>query len=176
MAGELSFEINVHLLNHVQILCRGPWCLCIFSQLQLLECFSSWPPSSVMSIESQRDLWDLKTDAKEQIKRKRLEKRQWCDWCKGSNILLHNIYSLESACNAEDPGLIPRLWISAGEGIGYPIQYSWASLVAQLVKNPPARRETWIQSLGWEDPLEQGLATHSSILAWKFHGLYSPWG
>ena len=56
---------------------------------------------------------------------------------------------------------------SAGEGIGYPLQYSWVSLVAQLVKNPPAMRETWVQSLGWEDPLEKGKATHSSILTWR---------
>ena len=53
------------------------------------------------------------------------------------------------------------------EGIGYPLQYSWASLVAQLGKNLPAMRETWVQSLGWEDPLEKGKATHSSILAWR---------
>ena len=43
----------------------------------------------------------------------------------------------------------------------------WASLVAQLLKNPPAKRETWVQSLGWKDPLEKGKATHSSILAWR---------
>ena len=71
----------------------------------------------------------------------------------------------ESACNAEDPGLIPGLGRSLGEGIGYPLQYSWASLAAQLVKNPPAMQETWVRSLGWEDPLEMGKATHSSILA-----------
>ena len=69
------------------------------------------------------------------------------------------------ACNAGDPNSIPGLGRSAGEGVGYPLQYSWASLVAQLVKNPPAMRETWIQSLDWEDPLEKGTATHSSILA-----------
>ena len=63
--------------------------------------------------------------------------------------------------------MIPELGRSSGEGIGYPPQYSWASLVAQLVKNPPAMRETWDQSLGWEDPLEKGRATHSSILAWR---------
>jgi len=51
-----------------------------------------------------------------------------------------------------------------------------ASLVAQLVKNPPAMRETCVQSLGWEDTLEKGKATHSSILAWRIHRLYSPWG
>ena len=51
--------------------------------------------------------------------------------------------------------------------MGYPLQYSWTFLVAQTVKNPPAMRETWIQSLGWEDPLEEGMATHTSILAWK---------
>ena len=61
--------------------------------------------------------------------------------------------------------MIPGLGRSTGEGIGYPPQYSWASLVAQLVKNPPAMQETWIQCLGWKDPLEKGKATHSSILA-----------
>ena len=76
----------------------------------------------------------------------------------------------ESACNAGDPDLIPGLGRSAGEGIGYPLQYSWASLVAQLPKNPPAMWETRIQSLGWDDPLEKGTATHSSILAWRI-----PW-
>jgi len=65
---------------------------------------------------------------------------------------------------------IPGLGRSAGEGIGYPLQYSWAFLVAQLVKNPPAIRETWVWSLGWEDPLEKGKGTHSSILAWRI-----PW-
>ena len=70
----------------------------------------------------------------------------------------------------DDPGLIPGLGRSPGEGIDYPLQFSWASLVAQLVKNPPAVQETWVQSLGWEDPLEEGKATHSIILAWKI-----PW-
>ena len=76
----------------------------------------------------------------------------------------------ESACNARDPSSIPGLGRSAGKGIGYPLQYSWASVVAQRVKNPPAMREMWVQSLGWEDPLEKGKGTHSSILAWRI-----PW-
>ena len=76
----------------------------------------------------------------------------------------------ESARNAGDPSLIPGSERSAGEGIGYPLQYSWASLVAQLVKNLPAMRETWVRCLGWEDLLEKGKAIHSSILAWR-----SPW-
>ena len=67
----------------------------------------------------------------------------------------------ESPCNSGNPGSI---------GLGYPLEYSWASLVAQLVKNPPAMWETWVRSLGWEDPLEKGKATHSSILAWRI-----PW-
>ena len=78
-----------------------------------------------------------------------------------------------------DPSSIPGSQRSAGEGIGYPLQYSWASLVAQLVKNLPAmRKQTRVRSLGWEDPLEKGMATHSSILAWRIpcHGLYSPRG
>ena len=70
----------------------------------------------------------------------------------------------ESACNTGDLGSIPGSGRSSGEGIG---QYSWASPVAQMVKNPPAMQETWIRSLGWEDPLEKGTATHSSILAWR---------
>ena len=73
----------------------------------------------------------------------------------------------ESTGNAGDPGSIPGLERSTGEGIGYPLQCSRASLVAQLVKNPPAMRETWVRSLGWEDSLEKGKATHSSIVAWK---------
>jgi len=72
----------------------------------------------------------------------------------------------ESTCNAGDPGSTPGSGRSAGEGIGYPLQYCWISLGAQLVKNPPAMRETWIPSLGWEDPLEKGMAAHSRILAW----------
>ena len=76
----------------------------------------------------------------------------------------------ESVRNAGDPSLIPGLRRSAGEGIGYLIQYSWASLVAQLVKNLPAIQETWVRSLGWEDPLEKGMATHTSIRTWSF-----PW-
>ena len=67
----------------------------------------------------------------------------------------------------DDPGLIPGLGRSPGEGIDYPLQFSWASLVAQMVKNLLAMWESWIRSLGWEDPLEEGMATHSSILAWK---------
>ena len=66
--------------------------------------------------------------------------------------------------------MIAGLGRSAGEGIGYPLQYSWASLVAQLVKNLPAMWETWVRSLGWEDPLEKGKATHFSLLAWRI-----PW-
>ena len=55
-------------------------------------------------------------------------------------------------------------------------QKLWASLVAQTVKNPPAMRETWVQSLGWEDPLEEGMATHSNILAWRIPWTEQPGG
>ena len=73
----------------------------------------------------------------------------------------------ESTCNAGDPGSIPGSGKPPGEGTGYPLQYSWASLVPQSVKNPPAMQETLVRSLGWEDPLEEGTATHYSILAWR---------
>ena len=73
----------------------------------------------------------------------------------------------EFTCNAGDPSLIPGLGRFGEEGVGYPLQYSWASLVAQPVKNLPTMWETWVRSLGWEDPPEKGMATHSSILAWR---------
>ena len=73
----------------------------------------------------------------------------------------------ESACNGGDSSSFPGSGRSPGEEIGYPLQYSWASLVGQMVKNLPAVRETCVQSLGWEDPLEEGMATHSRILVWR---------
>ena len=76
----------------------------------------------------------------------------------------------ESTCNAGDPGSIPGLGRSTGERIGYTLQYFWAALVAQLVKNPPVMWDTCVRSLGWEDPLEKGMAMHSNILAWRI-----PW-
>ena len=78
----------------------------------------------------------------------------------------------KSTCKAGDPSSIPGSGRSTEEGKSYPLQYSWASLVAQLMKNPPAVREIWVRSrsLGWEDPLEKGKATHTSILAWRI-----PW-
>ena len=76
----------------------------------------------------------------------------------------------ESACNAGDLASIPVSGKYAGEGIGYLLHVSWASLVAHMVKNLPTMWETWVRSLGWEDPLEKEMATHSSILAWKI-----PW-
>ena len=81
----------------------------------------------------------------------------------------------EYACNAGDLGSIPGLR-SPGEGKGYTLQYSWASLVAQMVKHLPAMQETWVQSLGWEDPLEEVMATHSSILAWRILWAEEPGG
>ena len=73
----------------------------------------------------------------------------------------------EQAYIAGGPASIPGWGRSPGDAIGYLLQCSWASLVAQLVKNLPTIRETWVQSLGWEDPLEKGKTTHSNILAWR---------
>ena len=90
---------------------------------------------------------------------------------------------LQKPCSAGDPGLTPELGRSAREGIGYPFQYSWASLVAQMIKNLPTMWEILVQSLSWEDPLEKRMATDSSILAWRISWTegpggppYSPWG
>ena len=82
----------------------------------------------------------------------------------------HSSVGKESACNAGDPSLIPAWERSPGKRMGYPLQYSWASLLAQLVKKLPEMQETPVRSLGWEDPLEKGKVTHSNILAWRI-----PW-
>ena len=70
---------------------------------------------------------------------------------------------------------IPVLVRSPGKGIGYLLQYSWASLVAQLLKNPSAMQETWVCFLGWEDLLEEGIATHSHTLAWRIPRVRGAW-
>ena len=77
---------------------------------------------------------------------------------------------MPSTYNSGDPGSIPGSGSSPGEGIGYSLQYSWPSLVAQMVKNLPAMQETQVWSRGREDPLKKEMATHASILAWEI-----PW-
>ena len=88
----------------------------------------------------------------------------------------------ESTCNVGDPNLIPGWGSSLGKGIDYPLQYSWASLEAQTVKNPPEKQETWVHSLGWEDSLEKRtVTTPVVVLPGEFHEQRilagpSPWG
>ena len=108
-----------------------------------LQCGRSWLDSRVRKIPWKRD---------------RLPTPVFLDFPRGSD-------SKESTCNAGDPGWIPGSERSPGKGIGYHLQCFWTFLVAQTVKNPPAMQETRVQSLGWEDPLEKGTTTHSSILA-----------
>ena len=94
----------------------------------------------------------------------------------------HSSVGKESACNAGDPGSVPGLGRSAGEGIGYTLQYSWASLVAQLVKNPSAKLETWIQrgrpgfNPWFGNPWRRKRLPTPVFWPGEFHGLYSPWG
>ena len=82
----------------------------------------------------------------------------------------------ESTCNAGDPGSIPGSGRSPGEGTGYPLKYSWASLVAQLVKNAPTMQKTWVCALGWEDPCRRERLPTVVFVPGEFHGLYSSWG
>ena len=88
----------------------------------------------------------------------------------------HSSVGKESACNARDPSSIPGLGRSAGEGKGYPLQYSWVSLVAQRVCNLPAMWETWVWSLGSEDSWRKERLPIPVFWPGEFHGLYSPWG
>ena len=128
--------------------CKAPWVSP--SDTKSSPCRSSWPCHVLLSPSAMTLLGC------------------WCDL--SSHQLTHQGASLIARLQLGDPSSIPGSGRSAGEGIGYPLQYSWASLVAQLVKNSPAMQETWVLSLGWEDPLEKGKATHSSILAWRI-----PW-
>ena len=82
----------------------------------------------------------------------------------------------KSTCNAGGPGSIPGLERSSGEGVGYPLWYSWVSLVAQKAKNPPVMRDTWVHPWVRKIPLEEGMATHSSILAWRIPWTEEPGG
>ena len=94
----------------------------------------------------------------------------------GSHRVGHDWSDLAAAAtltsgNAGDPGWIPGSGRSSAEEIGYSLWYSWVSLVAQMVKNLPAMWETWVESLGWEDPLEEG-----EFHGWRILVGYSPWG
>ena len=91
-------------------------------------------------------------------------------------VFLGSPVGKESACKAGDQGSIPGSGRSPGEGIDYWLQYSWASLVAQMVKNLPAMQETWDRYLGREDPLEKGMVSLSSILAWRIPWTEEPGG
>ena len=119
--------------------------------------------------------------------RERHSGRRWklCKWstgraCKSLEtrlwIWVFILVGKESPCNVGDPGSIPGSGRSAGEGIGYPLQYSWASLVPQLVKNLTAMQETWVRSLGWEDPWRWERLPTPVFWPGEFQGLYSPWG
>ena len=87
-----------------------------------------------------------------------------------------NSASKESACNAGGPGLIPGLGKSAGEGIDYPLKHSWASLVAQMVKNPPAMWETWVHPWVGKIPWRREQLPTPVFWPGEFHGLYSTRG
>ena len=97
------------------------------------------------------------------------------------DICIHIIWAFlvaqleESTSNTGDSSSIPGLRRFPGERIGYTLQYSWASLVAWMVKNLPAMQENWIQSIGWENPLEEGMTTHSSILEWRIPADRGAW-
>ena len=99
-----------------------------------------------------------------------------CNNSRAHTCFLDSSVGKESACNVGDPSLIPGLGRSSGEGKGYPLQYSWSSLVAQLVKNLPAMRKTWAQSLGWEDLWRRERLPTPVFLPGEFQGLYSPLG
>ena len=157
---------------------------CQEMKCQFLSCLVCWRAMKehyLQSLPAWKELWTESQAVDSKPSPSQLRPRPWIriSWAitvneKVGNDDLHGFpnssVGKESACNAGDPSTIPDSRRSAGEGIGYPLQYSWASIMAQLVKNPPTIRETWVQSLGREDRLEKAKATHSSILAWRI-----PW-
>ena len=94
----------------------------------------------------------------------------------GSNASPDSSVDKESACNAGDPSSIPGSGRSPGEGLGYPLRYSWASFVAQLIKNLPPMRETWVQCLVGKIPWRRERLPTPVFWPGEFHGLHSPWG
>ena len=126
----------------------------------------------------QKDMLDLKSGTcfgSRSLGKSTLRKYPLClDW-KGSWGFLGSSGGKESACNAGDPGSISGSGRSPEERIGFPLQYSRASLMAQMVKKLPAVWETWVQLLGQEDPLEKDTATHSSIPAWRISMCRAAW-
>ena len=102
----------------------------------------------------------------------------WLSFFKDNNLSLgfpDDSVGKESTCNAGNPSLISGSRRSPEGGIGYPLQHLWVSLVAQLVKNPPAMRETWVRSLGWEDPLEKATPTPLILLDSIVNGVAKSW-
>ena len=102
-----------------------------------------------------------------------------CDFCMSFIVSLGfpgSSAGKASTCNAGDPGSISGSGRCPGGWIGCPLQHSWASLVAHMVKDLPAMQETWVRSLGWGDPLEEEMVTHSSILAWNIPWTEGPGG
>ena len=95
-------------------------------------------------------------------------------WASQVALVVQNLPA--SAGDIRDDGSIPGSGRSPWSRDCYPLQYSWASLVAQLVKNPPALQEIWVRSLGWKDPPKEEMATHSSIFAWKIPWTEMPGG
>ena len=128
------------------------------------HCYSvpRWPAA----FEMHPDLGEFKSSMVESNISKRASS-QSRHWLAPLFIQTYLLKGYLCTCSSGDPSSIAESGRSVGEGIGYPLQYSWASLVAQLVKNPPAMREPWVLSLSWEDSLEKGKAAHSSVLAWR---------
>ena len=151
-----------------------PLCMCAVSQSCLTLCNPmdcSPPGSSVHGISQARVLeWAAMPTSRGSSR----PRDRTCVSCSGRWILhssrLWELHSQCAFCQDISPPDIHFLPLETC-GIEYVFMSMWASLAAQLVKNLPAMRETWVQGLGWEDPLEKGKATHCSILAWR-----SPWG
>ena len=141
--------------------------------LQLILWCLSWSQGFYLHTKAQTKKWKLKyligylcINTLHTMKGKHCG-RKICSICNkhGNNILGIYLAGKESACNAGYSRSVPGLGRSPGEGIGYPLQCFWALLVAQMIKNPPAVLKNWVWSLDWDDLLEKGKATHSSILA-----------
>ena len=165
-----NIKINSHVSRWIEV---NDWTNKWVGQNRQVSCATEF---QIVYVDTQPSrMWNinthfLNTDCTLWLLSRRVQHGRWDKRVTSQVASLESSAAKESVSSAGDPSLICESGRSPGEGMGYPLQYSWASLVAQLVKNLPAVQEPWVQSLGWGDPREEGMATHPSILAWRI-----PW-
>ena len=158
MAGDILYpHLRTDNLDYETTPQTGTWIHGLLIEIEIAHLVSELNEAQFLDVSAKREFSERQSDRWEVD----LFRKIHIPWV---SLVAQLLKHAQHPCSIAGSGGSPR------EGIGYPLQYSWASLVTQLVKNLPSVWETWVQSLGWEDPLEKGMTTHSRILAWRI-----PW-